>query len=320
MEKKLGKLEKVELRDFWVDEGRDFTPWLVKEENIILLGEALGIDMEVIQQEQPVGSFRADIYARNISNDTHILIENQLEKTDHGHLGQIITYAAGLDATMMIWISPQFSEQHRAALDWLNRTTNENISFFAIEIELWRIGDSLSAPKFNIVCKPNDWARSIQQTMNKSELTPTQSLQLEYWTTFNHLVISSGSPIKCRTPHPRSWMDFSIGKNHVYMTAYMNTREDWIAVAMWVGGPKRDSIFCFLKEKYESLSHEKISQDVVWKQTPDRQWDEIKITKSADPTDRASWNQQHIWLKDTLEKYYKFFYEKIKNLDISEYE
>ena len=184
MDKKLGKLEKVELRDYWTDESRDFTPWLAEPENIALLGGTLDIEMEVIEQEQAVGTYRADIYAKDTTNGTNILIENQLEKTDHSHLGQLITYAAGLDSVIVIWISPQFTEEHRAAIDWLNRVTTENLNFFGIEIELWRIGDSQPAPKFNIVSKPNDWTRYIQQTFDPSQLSKGQHTLLEFWTEF----------------------------------------------------------------------------------------------------------------------------------------
>ena len=138
---KIGKLKKVELRKLWKGEATDFTPWLAKEENIAALSEEIGIELEVISEEQSVGPFRADILCKSTIDDTYVLVENQLEKTDHNHLGQLMTYAAGLEAVTIVWIAKKFTEEHRAALDWLNRITDEEIRFFGIEVEAFQIGD-----------------------------------------------------------------------------------------------------------------------------------------------------------------------------------
>ena len=180
----LGKLEKVELRAFWKKEDRDFTPWLVTEGNIQILSEAIGIDLEVQSHEESVGPFRADILCLDTATNHYVLIENQLERTDHIHLGQLMTYAAGLDAVTIIWISPRFTEEHRAALDWLNRITDDTFSFFGIEIELYRIGDSPAAALFSIVSKPNDWAKSVKKTATTQSTNERSILQQEYWSEF----------------------------------------------------------------------------------------------------------------------------------------
>src|SRR6476646_1010509 len=119
----LGRLARVELRQAWISEPGDFTPWLAQPENIVLLSEAIGIELEVESQERSVGPFRADILCRDTTDRHFVLIENQLERTDHTHLGQLLTYAAGLDAVSIVWIAARFTEEHRAALDWLNRAT-----------------------------------------------------------------------------------------------------------------------------------------------------------------------------------------------------
>lgn len=155
----LGCLEAVDPREVWPKEDGDFTPWLAKDDNIRLLGEAIGVDLEVVGAEQNVGQFRADILCRDTDTGRRVLIESQLERTDHTHLGQLMTYAAGLDAVTVVWVARRFTEEHRAALYWLNKITGDEIGFFGIEIELWRIGNSDPAPKFNIVSKPNDWTK-----------------------------------------------------------------------------------------------------------------------------------------------------------------
>jgi hypothetical protein len=173
----IGRLTRVELREIWIREATDFTLWLAREENLAVLAETLGIDLELEAQEKAVGPFRADILCKDIDSNAWVLIENQLECTDHSHLGQLLTYASGLQAVTIIWIAARFTEEHRATLDWLNKITDESFRFFGLEVELWRIGDSPAAPKFNIVSKPNDWSRSVAQAaraIDEAELSKTR--------------------------------------------------------------------------------------------------------------------------------------------------
>ena len=149
----LGKLEKVDLRTVWTNEAADFTPWLAEEGNLERLADIIGLDLELEATEKSVGPFSADILCKDTVNDQWVLVENQLERTDHRHLGQLLTYAAGLNAVTVVWIAERFTEEHRAALDWLNEITGEGTDFFGLEIELWRIGKSPAAPK-------STWPRS----------------------------------------------------------------------------------------------------------------------------------------------------------------
>jgi hypothetical protein len=146
----LGRLTRVDLRNIWTSESSDFTPWLAREENLTVLGEALSIDLELEAQEKAVGPFRADILCKDIGTGAWVLVENQLERTDHSHLGQLLTYASGLEAVTIVWIAARFTEEHRSTLDWLNKITDESFRFFGLEVELWRIGDSPAAPKFKL--------------------------------------------------------------------------------------------------------------------------------------------------------------------------
>src|SRR5712692_7993331 len=180
----LGRLQKVDLREAWTSESSDFTPWLAQEENLKLLGETIGIELELESQETEVGPFRADILCKDTATNNWVLIENQLERTDHTHLGQLLTYAAGLDAVTIVWVSPTFTDEHRATLDWRNEITDQRFNFFGLEIEAWRIGDSPVAPKFNIVSKPNDWVKNVTQSaknLQSAALGEIKELQREYW-------------------------------------------------------------------------------------------------------------------------------------------
>jgi len=159
---RFGRLQDLPLREAWKHEAHDFTPWLA--ENIDHLSDAIGIPLELTGTEVAVDSFSADILARNPMDDSVILIENQLEQTDHTHLGQIMTYLAGLDAKTVVWIAPSFREPHLSAIHWLNEHTADGFSFFAVKARVVRIGDSPFAPIFEVVTKPNDWERNLTQT------------------------------------------------------------------------------------------------------------------------------------------------------------
>ena len=147
MTDELGRLHRVDLRDIWATEAQDFTPWLAQEENLKVLADTLNMELELEAQEKNVGPFRADILCKNTDDDSWVLIENQMGRTDTIHLGQLLTYAAGLQAVTIVWVAANFTEEHRAALDWLNDITDENFRFFGLEVELWRIGESPAAPK-----------------------------------------------------------------------------------------------------------------------------------------------------------------------------
>ncbi len=166
---KLGKLKEItNIREIWPDEAKDFTPWLAEEENIGILSETLGIDLTVDDTEVSVGDFRADIIAYETDTDRKVIIENQLEDTNHDHLGKLITYASGTGATFIVWIVKRVRDEHRAAIEWLNNHTDDQIGFFLCEIKVFQIGDSLRAPKFEVIEKPNDWVKRKNNTRSVS--------------------------------------------------------------------------------------------------------------------------------------------------------
>lgn len=154
----LGTIEKVDIRQVWPSEDGHFTPWL--GENLIKLGADLGLDLELVETEAPVGTFRLDARARDTSSQSEVVIENQFGQTDHSHLGQILTYAGGFDADVVVWIAENFRDEHREALDFLNHRTGEDTQFFGVEVELWKIDGSRPAVNFNLVSTPNEWRKS----------------------------------------------------------------------------------------------------------------------------------------------------------------
>ncbi len=318
----LGKLQKVDLRNIWDTESGHFTPWLAQPENIELLSAAIAIDLEVEAQEKNVGPFRADILCKDTTTDSWVLIENQLERTDHTHLGQLLTYAAGLSAVTIVWVAEAFTEEHRATLDWLNEITEDRFNFFGLEIELWRIGDSPVAPKFNIVCKPNDWSKTVLEAAKRiesGELSETRQRQQEYWAGLKSHLTEAKSKLRSQKPLPQHWTNFAIGRSYFNLTAVQNTREKRVGLMLVLSGPDAKAHFKLLeadKEKIEHAAHVTFE----WRELPDKKESHIVLQlEGADPANRADWTRQHEWLKQTLDLFQRVFALRVKSLDADSY-
>ena len=311
---KLGRLEMVDLREYWDHEARDFTPWLSEPENLALLSEQLDIELEVIRQEENIGPFRADILAKDASSGDVVVIENQLNQTDHSHLGQLITYAAGKKAKHIIWVSNEFDEEHRAALDWLNEITEKEIHFFGVQIELWKIGDSPIAPRFNLISSPNDWSKMAKDA---TDFKPTErdKVLLDFWTKFNERVKTSGSKIKTRKPQMQNWYDFGIGHSNYYISALVNLKNKWIAVILWIRGENRSQNFAKLKELYDDKAKAEISPDLVWDEKEGKNNCEVRLTIEKDPNDKSDWAGQIDLLIKNIERFETFFGPKVRQLE-----
>lgn len=265
-------------------------------------------------QEKSVGPFRADILAKDLATNHYVLIENQLELTNHNHLGQIMTYAAGLDAFSIVWIAKAFTEEHRAALDWLNRITDENINFFGIEIEVIQIGDSLPAPQFNVVAKPNDWSKSIKSSANNGAVTEIQIKQQEYWTQFKEFVIKSGSPFKLQKPLAQQWTNIAMGRSYFHLSLTVNSVSNRICINLEIGGDNAKNNFEALRDLCEEESKVKVSDELEWLRMDDRKVSMVKLSKSYDFLDMTSREEQFMWFSDNVQKFIKFFKPKIKSL------
>lgn len=156
----LSRLEPVDPRDVWPSEAHDFTPWLLA--NAQALSEAVGMDLNLEAAEHPIGGFSLDLIGVDTATGDRVIVENQLEVSDHSHLGQILTYAGGTDPANVLWLATSFREEHRAALEWLNKRTDERTRFFAVRVQVVRIGTSPPAPLFTLVVQPNDWGKKVR--------------------------------------------------------------------------------------------------------------------------------------------------------------
>lgn len=225
-ETSLGTIKKIDdLRSVWPHEAHDFSKWLAKEENLTLLSETIGIDIVLEELESAVGGFNVDLYATEEGTGRKIIIENQLEDTNHDHLGKIITYASGKGAEVIVWIVKRARDEHRLAVEWLNQHTDSNIGIFLLEIELWQINDSPYAPKFNIVERPNDWAKSVKAVEGVSD---TKKLQMEFWQAFADYAFANtdfAQQFKKRKAQPQHWYDLALGRSVYRLGFTVNTQK-----------------------------------------------------------------------------------------------
>jgi len=312
---KLGRLQRVELRDCWDREDTDFTPWLAAEGNIALLGDAIGMELEVQQEEASVGPFRADILCKNTASDELVIIENQLERTDHSHLGQTLTYAAGLDAVTIIWVAARFTEEHRAALDWLNRISHEAFRFFGIEIEVWKIGDSAPAPKFNIVAKPNDWSKTVKEAAaRRGTLTDGQKAQVEYWTEFGAFLESQGARFKPPKPYPSNWMGWGIGRSGSHLIAVVNAKE--IIVRVEVNTREHPTWFPKLSQDQEAIDAE-LGFAPEWDAKPGNKHSVVSCSTKSNLRSAEARPPAFTWMLKHMDAFDRVFRPLVKDLDDS---
>ena len=306
---KLQILKEVKnLRTVWAHEASDFTPWLSQDDNINILADAVGIDITVDEIESSVGSFNVDISAHETGTDRKIIIENQLEDTDHDHLGKLITYAAGKDADIIIWIVKNAREEHRAAIEWLNNSTDEKIGFFLCEVKLYRIGNSEPAVKFEVIEKPNVWVKEIK----KSELiNETQQFRYNYWTLFQEYAFKNATfskSFKKRKPSFDHWMNFNIGSSACNIAVSLIQKRNELAVELYINEDKE--LFHTLYNKRNEIE-QKCGVIFDWRELPERKGSRIIICKDVDFDNKASWNSQFEWLVDIMPKMKKVFKEYI---------
>lgn len=307
----LGKLERVEVRSVWPDEAQHFTPWL--SEQLELLGEAIGLELEFEGREKRVGPFRADLLCKDTLTNSWVLIENQFGKTDHSHMGQLLTYAAGLEAVTVVWVAERFTDEHRAALDWLNRVTAEGVNFFGLEVELWRIGTSAPAPKFNVVSKPNEWARTVATAAAEAP-TETAQLQLEFWQAFHAYASEHSKIIRPQKPHPQHWMDFAVGRAGFHLGARVHTGQNVLGTGLYISHQAAKSMFKHL-EAQKAQVEEQIGAQLEWLEKPSKKRSQVELRRpNADIRRREAWHEQHKWLLDKLEAFHKAFSARIKAL------
>ncbi len=295
------------LREVWAEEARDFTPWLAEDANLKLLGEALGLDLVLEERESPVGSFNADLFAKEEGSDNKVIIENQLGSTDHDHLGKLITYASGKDANVVVWIVKRARDEHRQAIEWLNQKTDSSIGFFLVEIELWRIDTSRIAPKFNIVERPNEWTRGIKAEEN---LTPGKRMQQEFWMAFRESAQDDPAFMTAfrslQKAQPQHWYTLRIGSSVCHLNLLVNTVKKLIGAELYISGDK--DFYRLLQSDKVNIEQE-AGTKLEWKEASKDC--RIIMTSKGDINKRTSWGEYHDWMRTTLITLSKVFKKRL---------
>lgn len=309
---KLGKLERVELRNVWKHEALDFTNWLAQAENLNLLSEEIGIEVSLIQTEASVGKFNVDILAEEEQTGRKIVIENQLETTDHDHLGKIITYASGFDAEIIVWIVREVRDEHKQAIDWLNEHTDQRINFFVVKMEVWQIGDSPYAPKFYVVSQPNDWAKIVKQTsIQSSNVSETQLTQLEFWEKFREFAQNKNSKIRFGKPQAQHWFAIRLGISHAHIELTVNNKRGLIGSEIYI--PDSKELFFALLQLKENIQQE-LGFELEWAELPNKKASRIKARKQVNFSDVNQWENYFFWLLEKTETLQRIFPKYIKSL------
>ncbi|MCL1898334.1 MAG: DUF4268 domain-containing protein [Micrococcales bacterium] len=298
----LGRISIIHPRDIWQNEAVDFTPWLL--DNADVLAELLGMDLSLDHAEHPVGDFSLDIIGRDVTTGKTVIVENQLEESDHLHLGQILTYAAGTDPQTIVWVAHSFRPEHREAIAWLNERTDQDTRFFAVEIQVVRIGDSPPAPNFKLVAQPNDWAKTVRaSSVAKGGLSDRQRLYKEFWESVLVEIKARHRDWTRGETSRTNWIGMSAGRGANWI---LNASTTSVAVMLNFEGDSSENNAA----RYQALlQHKQAFEDAIDLPV---EWDPMEGYKSArvatyrdlslDITQRDDWNPAKTWLISASEK------------------
>lgn len=281
MNKELGIIKKLDIRQVWKNETNDFTPWLVEEENIERLSQAIGIELEVENTEVPVGPYYAYILARNTMTEQYVVIENYLDKINHDHLGKAITYAAVLDAKAVVWIAREFTEEHKKAIDWLNNNSTEDISYFGVVLELWQIDDSKPAVQFNVISSSSQTFKKSTITKSKKDLSEVKLLQLDFWTDFRNKLAGTKMIPSVGSPGARYWYNVPLGRSGIHLSNFTNTFDNVIGIRVYMSHRYNAKVALQqLLEQQDDIEKE-IREKLLWDPNPTALDKTIVLRKKA---------------------------------------
>lgn len=309
-------LESQEVREHWEHEAHKFTPWLADEiraEDVSNLEDSLGLDLEIVEEEKSVGRYNVDILAEVVDDNRNVVIENQLNSSDHDHLGKSIAYASGVDADIIVWIAPRFYDEHRDAIQWLNENSREGVDLFAIRLEVWKIGESDPAVRLNPIAEPSEWKEKAQRSEN--DLTETEQLQEEFWTEFRDRIEGPDTSLSARKPYPNYYYNNPIGKAGFELQFTINSRDNELGVGLVI----RDD-----ENAYDQLADQRaeieaeVDRELEWNPPEEthagKKRSKILITKRGDVTDEAQWDEYLDWMVEQGGLFHDVFYDRIQRL------
>lgn len=299
-------LKPVDLREVWHHEVNDFTPWLAEPEHLSWLGETLNMELADAECEKPVGQFRADILCRNTADSSTVVIENQLDESDHRHLGQLLTYGTGLEARTLVWVAASFTDEHRETISQLNAKTSEHLQIFGVEIKAWAVADLTTyGVTFNVVVEP------CSPRNNDDD-----GSSAEFFSTFREYLETNSSslrPMEWNAAFPEYW-GFDIGKETaIWLAAWLDPKGNKIAANLHMKVPNADSRFDELKNNRQEIESQ-FGAELQWEKSPF--WNvgvpQVGVYKNnTDPTDMSDWSNQFEWLREKLEKLDEIFRSRV---------
>jgi hypothetical protein len=329
----LGRLEKVDLRTCWSEEGAEFTLWLAQAENIEMLGEALDLELVVVDREEEA---IADILCRDAINDRLVLIVHQLEGTNADRLGHLLTAMASLQAVTVIWIAGNVTAEHQTTLTWLNQMTLPEFHFFGVELELWKIGKSM-APKFNLIVQPPEWAElesvdAVPEEVEPEEvepeeivepLTESQLQNLEFWSGLCYQLEHRGSIVKPSDPSTESEMSFAIGRAGFRLYTRIDEESNHLSVGLLLSGEDAKPHLYLLEEEREAIEVE-VGIPLEWDASGDGQSNDKNsyiycVLDAAEFGAREQWKDYHQWFCLYLEQFHEVFGDRVKRLNANDY-
>lgn len=304
----IGKLKEVDIRNLWKHEQYDFSGWLSQSENIKLLDDILGLTLTDITKEAYVGSYRCDIFAKDESSGIKVIIENQLEASNHDHLGKIITYASGLNAEVIVWIVKQAKEEHRSAIEWLNNNTNNNVNFFLIELHAYTIENSVPAPFFEVIEKPNGFIKNSKINGEQDNLNRSQSERLEFWNRFNEILIDRGKPFNVRKATTDHWYDVALGTSEAHVSINLVNKESVVCIDLYINDNKE--LFDILYSRKDIIEND-LGFKLIWDRLDNGKASRIKYKiKGLNYDNHSNYDElmnqvidTTIKMRDTFKKY-----------------
>ncbi len=314
MEFEFGEIENVPMNKIWNHEERDFTPWLAK--NIDMLGEALGgLQLQVEQIEIYAGNYKLDILAKEISTNKVVVIENQIYKTDHKHLGQLITYASFFKAEIIIWVSQEITEEHRSALDWLNNNTNEKLEFYAVETNVMKIGDSKPALNFRLKAYPNEWTKSIGNNSNTVISNETNELYRNFFQNLLNELREKHRFTNAKTGQPQSWYGFTSGiKGCVYGCSFAKGSK--VRAEVYIDTPSQElnkDVFRKFELERQELTKQ-FGEELQFEELPTKRASRIAVYREGDIwADTQTLDEIKNWCIEKLLKLKYVFNDKLKS-------
>ena len=310
----LGVLKSRDVREIWPNEARDFTPWLAQ--NLATLGSVLGMELELQGQESPVGAFSLDVLARDLGRDRLVVIENQLEPTDHDHLGKLLTYASGHDAAVMVWVAKEIREEHRQTLDWLNQHTDGNIDFYAVIVEIVQIDDSRPACSFKLVAFPNEYRKSAIKSKDGGTTTERGEAYRAFFQDLIDQLRDKHRFTGARVGPPQNWYSFASGISGITYGAVFASKEQ-VRTEIYIdfGDTARNkALFDELLESRETIERE-FGEPFQWERLDHRQGSRIAIYRQGSiESDTQSLQEIQAWTIDYLLRFKKIFGPKLPAL------